>query len=146
MSEAAYLAIDPGDTTGWATFRVDGSAITYGQWTGKEAVYDNLVQMLHDEPIQLIILEDFRLYPWKSMEQAWSQLNTVRIIGAIECICTLRKLKYVLQSTSVKPLGYRYAGIQPPKNHKESHGPDAYVHGVYYLQKQGIRLPQQGKA
>jgi len=141
VGEVKYLALDPGNATGWATFAADGSAVGFGTWHGKKEVYNGLLPDL-----KAVIIENFKLYPWKSMEQAWSQLDTVRIIGAVEHYCYLNELELVFQDPSVKAIAYKWAGMTPPKNHKLSHETDAYVHGVYYLQKAGIRTPQQGRA
>lgn len=144
--EVKYLSLDPGNSTGWATFRVDGSAIDYGTLKGKIDVYDLLSETVFAAPNwSHIICEDFRLYPWKSTEQAWSQLDTVRIIGAIEMFAYDNKLELVLQDPSVKTIAYKYAGMEVPKKKSLTHETDAYVHGVYYLQKQGVRTPQQGR-
>ena len=94
----------------------------------------------------LVGIEDFRLYPWKSAAQSWSQFWTVQAIGAIKFWCRLNGLKYVIQSTSNRDTGYRWAGItQPAKSNPIIHELDAYAHGVYCLQQRGIRRPQQSR-
>jgi len=139
VPDAKYLAIDPGKTTGWATFAADGSGITMGQ-----ADIYGLFELLAECPADVYITEDYRLYPWKSKEQNWSQLDTVRIIGMIQYHCYLFKKQLILQGANIKSIGYMWAGIEQAKSHSKSHERDAYVHGVYYLQNQGIRKPQQG--
>lgn len=144
--DVRFLALDPGGTTGWATFSDKGEAVGYGQVGGKDTFYDWLDNVSSLLPLlDTVICEDFKLFPWKSNQQAWSQLATVRIIGAIELYCQMRNITLVLQEPNIKGIGYKWAGLTPPRNHNISHEMDAYVHGVYYLQKAGLRQPQQGR-
>lgn len=141
MPDPYYLAVDPGVTIGWATFDQNGSGLTMGQ-----ASIPQFYEMLRNCKSQVIIVEDYRKNPEHFMrkEHAWSRLETVRVIGAIEFYCFLTGKQCVEQPNTIKPIAYMWAGMKPSKNHKISHEQDAYVHGVYYLQKAGIRKPQQG--
>ena len=139
--ELHYLALDPGKTTGWAAFDKAGNGIDYGQ-VDREELYGMLVE----KRPKLLIVEDFEFFPWKSKDMPFDTLIAVRIIGAIDFYAWDAGVQVVLQKPNVKTIGYMWAGITKPKNHAISHGPDAYVHGVYYLQKNGIRKPQQGAA
>jgi hypothetical protein len=142
--EATYLAIDPGKQTGYAWFKDDGNV----DFTGKVKEYDAAFDWLKSidfSKLKAVIVEDFRLYSWKSQEQSWSRLETVKLIGAIEVFAKLGGAPVVLQGANIKSIGYMYAGLKVPKNHDMSHETDAFVHGVYYLQRNGIRAPQQGR-
>jgi len=146
VGEVKYLSLDPGNSTGWATFRENGSAIEFGTVKGKVNFYDLLSNMQTSEPEWThIICENYKLYPWKSTEQAWSQLDTVRIIGALEMFAHDHLLDLTFQDPSVKTIAYKWAGLAVPKQKAQTHETDAYVHGIYYLQKAGIRTPQQGR-
>lgn len=144
MEIVKYLSLDPGESTGWATFRKNGSLVEFGTIRGKEALYHFLEAVSIN--ISTIILEDYHLFPHKSNAQAWSSLNTVRYIGAVDYWAETTGRRVVLQDPSVKAMAYKWAGIEIPKRKSDTHETDAYVHGVYYLQKLGIRKPQQGKA
>lgn len=139
MSEPYYLALDPGKTTGWATFDESGVGITMGQ-----ASITELIKLMDDTSARVIITEDYHLFPWKAKEQIWSKLDTVRLIGMIQYWCYKTNRQLILQDPNIKSIAYMWAGLQRAKSHKDSHERDAYVHGVYYLQRQGIRRPQQG--
>jgi len=138
-TEAFYLAIDPGETSGWASFDEAGKPLDIGQIKGRIPVYELLQQV---QP-KVLIVEDFVLFPWKAKEQAFSQFETVRIIGAIELWAFAKKAVVQLQKPNVKDIGYMWAGMPKAKSHKDSHQRDAYVHGIYFLQKNGILKPQQ---
>lgn len=147
MEPVVYLALDPGDNTGWCTFDANGEIVNQGLCSnldGRESLY-NLLQEMHKEVrLKLVICENYALFPWKSKEQSWSDLNTPRVIGVIEYWCYLTKIELELQPPNIKMIAYRWAGLTPAKNKKMSHSLDAYVHGIYYLQKNGIRKAQQG--
>lgn len=138
-----WLCLDPGKTTGVAAFEGEsGDLKKIDQLRGDEAVYNYLAEYDPD----VVICEDFTLKPWKAKDMAFNTMDTVRLIGAIQYWCWLNAKQFVLQDPSIKPIGYRWAGIPAAKSHANSHERDAYVHGVYYLQKLGIRKPQQGAA
>lgn len=142
--EERYLAIDPGISTGVATFKENGDLIRTETLKGRDQLYEYLANIASNEPLD-IIMEDFKLYPWKAMAQSWDRLETVRYIGAVEHWASLYGYLVVFQDPNIKGIGYKWAGISKPKNHALSHETDAFVHGVYYLQKAGIRRLQHGK-
>lgn len=145
--EERYLSIDPGISTGYATFRANGDLIRTGTLReGKEELYPFLNFIALNIKTLDVVVENYRLYPWKSMSQSWSSLETVRFIGAIDFWATKNKFPVHLQDPAVKGIAYKWAGLKVPKNHDMSHETDAFVHGVYFLQKAGIRKPQQGRA
>lgn len=139
MSETYYLCLDPGKTTGWATFDEAGVGITMGQ-----ANIQELLDMMDSTDAKIIITEDYHLFPWKLKEQVWSKIDTVRVIGMIQYWCYKTGRQLILQDPNIKSIGYMWAGLKRAASHKNSHERDAYVHGVFYLQKNGIRKPQQG--
>lgn len=133
---SAWLALDPGETTGWATFDREGQLIKYGQFKQKEQT-KVLTELIHSN-LQGVICENYKNFAWKRQKN-WSTNQTSKNIGAIEMLCELRQVPLHLQEANIKSIGYLWAGIEPPKNHSISHQFDAYVHGVYFLRKQGIR-------
>ena len=136
-----YLVIDPGHATGWATFDRSGNGITMGTCKNRQHVYD-LLQKTRPETI---IMED-----WVSREKTTfggDRMETIRVIGAVEFYCHIRQIPLHEQPNTVKPVAYKYAGLEYKKGPKSaSHEKDAYAHGVYYLQRAGVRRPQQGRA
>ncbi len=133
----AYLAIDPGITSGWAQFDAQGSILAYGQFHIRDAtsVLDDLIT----SDLKTVIVEDYKNHPWMRQKN-WSRNDTSKLIGGIEMICNLKQVPRVLQPNTVKAIGYKWAGLdEAPTNHSISHQFDAVAHGVYYLQQQGIR-------
>ena len=126
-----YLALDPGHTTGWATFDEDGNSSAVGQVKGLEGLHTFLSNITpHPE---IIIFENFKLFGWKAAQQSGSQLETVQAIGVIKAACFGWGRIPFDQNPNIKPIAERYSGVKANKNHAESHKDDAYNHGIYYL-------------
>ncbi len=137
--EAHYLALDPGGSTGWAKFAKDGTGVTMGTCKGRTEVYE----LLASTKPELIIMED-----WITKQEAQlggDKLEVVRVIGAVEYYVYLRGISVVLQPNNVKGIAYLWSGLPKGGPKARSHEKDAYAHGVYYLQRAGIRKPQQGR-
>jgi hypothetical protein len=137
--EDAYIALDPGDTTGWAAFDERGSLLSYGQFYKRnqtEWLTDNISSNL-----KAVIIEDYTNFGWKQQKK-WSKNQTSKNIGAIEMLCELRNVPYFLQPPNIKAIGYKWAGLgEAPTNHSISHQYDAIAHGTYWLRSKGILKP-----
>lgn len=145
LEEARFLALDPGKSTGYAYFKANGEYLAGGTIRGYESAYE-WFQTIPWNQLDSVIVEDFRLYTWKAQQQSWSRLETVKLIGAVEILGKMNNIPVVLQSPAHKPIAYMWAGLKVPKNHDMSHETDAFVHGVYYLQKHGVRRARHWEA
>lgn len=137
-----YLAIDPGDVTGWAAFDEKGDIITLGQVEDSE--FSSWARQVINPRLKAIICEDYRIMSQKAQSHSWSRVPTIKKIGVIEDNAAFHGVKVILQPNNAKSTGYAWGGITAPSNHGISHQYDAYAHGVYYLQKSGVRKPGQG--
>jgi hypothetical protein len=136
-AKAVYLAVDPGITTGWATWDEQGDIIEMGQVSADE--FSKFFQAKITDDILHVIVEDYRNYAWKTQKR-WSRNDTSKFIGQLEMLCNLRNIPITLQPASAKTAGYLWAGLgQAPSNHDISHQYDAVAHGTYWLQNNGIR-------
>ncbi len=146
-----YLAFDPGEHTGWASFDEKGGLHQVGTYLTPNDLMGELVKNIpypttFNHLPKLIICESFKLFPWKSQAQMWSEFWTVQVIGSIKLFAKFYRIPIEMQDPNIKDIGYMYAGTAKPKsNNPLRHQMDAYVHGVYYLQKAKIRRPQQAK-
>lgn len=88
---SGILGLDPGGTTGFAMMETDWTG-TYGPdlyYPGQfksdfyelENVLGKFIEKYSDG---IVVVESYRLYPWKLQDQTWSVLQTPRFIGAIE--------------------------------------------------------------
>lgn len=131
-----YLAIDPGKMNGWALFNSDAFCEEYGQGD-----LDELREFFneHEKTLQVVIVENFKLFKHKALVQSGSDMVASRVIGAIEEWVRPRDIKLVKQDASVLSIAQLWSGKKMPKNHAKSHWVSAYNHGFYYLVKQGVK-------
>lgn len=136
VKDGHYFACDPGNTSGVAIFNSDGSLMSMGQYA-KDAFMDYLRDYPEPYP-KVVIIEEYRIFPNKASTHAYSKVDTIQIIGMVKSAAHKWGAEVIEQALQAKPLGYKFAGMKPPKDHSKSHGPDAVAHGYYYLVKQGV--------
>lgn len=131
-----YLAVDPGETSGWATFDSEGNMTGWGQILG----FDNFDDWLDkQEPFDVVIYENYRLFKQRALQQAGSKLLTVQIIGALKSKARKWGARVVEQNPDIKKIAQMWSQEKPDgAHHKNSHKIDAYNHGFYYLVNQGV--------
>jgi len=130
------LAFDPGQTTGWACF-CRGELVAVGQTSKIDAVEKALPQLedvferIHPT---LVIIEDYRVYAHKAKAHSWNSLHTPKLIGAIQALCSLRKIPVVMQMASSKQF-VTDEKLKAWNMHNKGmrHALDAIRHGCYYL-------------
>ncbi len=136
IDEAAYLAIDPGETIGWATFLEDGNMLEMGQFRFEN--FTEVSDKMIVSTLKHVITEQYVNYGHKQQKR-WSKNNTSKVIGKIELMCDLRKVPLTMQPATNYRTGAAWGGFDIPKNHSISHQFVACAHGVYFLQQNGIR-------
>lgn len=138
-----YLALDPGGSTGWATFDEKGDGCKLGTCRNRRDVYNLLAQPEIRFGVHTVIMEDW--ITKANQKLGGDRLEVVRVIGVVEYYCELTKKALHHQPNTIKSIGFMWAGMDKPKSSDPlRHAKDAYVHGVHWLQQQGIRKPQQG--
>lgn len=138
-----YIFIDPGESTGWAIFDDNGEQEAWGTTRGFDGLSFWLTVNILPETSNLIkrvVVEDFKLYPWKAQAQMWSQFTTVQVIGAIKHHCLGMNIPFELVPANNKNMGFMYQGIkEPPHSNPLNHQMVAAAHGVFWLTNKGIR-------
>ena len=131
-------AFDPGKVTGICVGDTDGKLYDTLQYTA-EPFYKFLDTIR--EPA-IFVVENFLIRPNKAQSFIWSDMEVIQHIGALKYKAYSTGSDFVIQEPSIKSIGYKWAGIKPPKNHAASHSTDAYVHLVYYwVKKLGMEPP-----
>jgi len=123
-----FLAIDPGEKyCGVAT------KITASTKSSKE-----LLSFLRANIncYDIVVVEEFRLYPWTAKAHVWSNMPVCKLIGKIEYICEENNIRIIYQPASIKKLPFvkkiiKECGLK----FKSQHEKDAYMHLVYYLKE-----------
>lgn len=141
--QGQLLALDPGETTGWALFRSTSDDVyleragQYKTWPMKEWCVNHvteLVGLLAISPSK-VVYEQYRVYEWKTDQHSWSDVPTLHIIGCIETLCIQKSIPYYNQTAQVaknfctdellERWGLYTEGLK--------HARDAIRHGCYSL-------------
>lgn len=127
------FSLDPGKTNGFAFFK--GEDLRLAGWflneheTIEDIIANEVVPFSPDE----IVMESFRLYPWKAKNQFWSDFVTTEVIGIIKHFAWKNDIPVVMQPASNKqPFPderLKKMGVYVPNNHAR----DAIRHGLYRL-------------
>lgn len=147
--------------TKWLTCDI-GEATGYGVWSenryvcGGTAPMEDFVYAVGDALLQthrhrdtellsrvssweLIVIEDWQLYPWKAQDLSWDKQLTVRGLGALQFIAHALGRDCVLQPAKIKEAAV-VAGAEElfaRPLHDNRHQNDATMHGVHYLAQRG---------
>jgi len=134
-----WIAIDPGETTGYAIFDDVGELVTNGAIKGHDTFLDWLDE--RTDVFDGCILEDYQVRNQQFNHQG-SRVPTIQLIGAIKRWARKRSIPVHLQRSDVLPVACKFIGF-PYK--RGIHVPDhisALAHGVYWLQQHKIRKHQ----
>jgi hypothetical protein len=134
------LALDPGETTGWAILQTQGVVKSFdcGQektWPEAEAVKALSYLIPYYLPT-ILVYESYHIYDWKSDDHKWSSVHTVQVIGAIWTLCELHNIPYHTQTAQNAKGFWDDAKLKSfPKLYRPGlkHGRDAMRHGLHYL-------------
>lgn len=100
------LALDPGETTGVCTLELALDKVSLkntGQLDTKTVPVGatNIARLIAITQPTVLIVEDYKVYGWKSDSHAWAELHTPKLIGAIEYIAYTINLPMTKQSAQV---------------------------------------------
>lgn len=145
-----WLTVDIGESTGYAVWSEDelvagGTAALWdfvhaaGQALTRERLCQDRELSSRVASWELIVVEDWQLYPWKAEEMAWDKQLTVRGLGALQFIASALGRRCILQPAAIKKAA-KSAGAEElfaRPLHDNRHQNDAIMHGVHYLATQG---------
>jgi hypothetical protein len=137
------LALDPGETTGFAVFdslpkagrRVDWVEIDQVKTGNPEEAVEALVRLFDECRPDRVVYESYHVYDWKKEQHVWSPVFTVQVIGCIWTLCRLRKIPFSTQSAQ-NAKGF-WTDDMLTKYHLYQrglrHGRDATRHALHFL-------------
>lgn len=129
-----YLGIDPGKANGICGY--DARHYVSFMYTIQSEDMVDFLDLF--KKVNTCIIENFRLYPNKSREQVYSDMETSRVIGRVEAWAYKLDLRLIKQGADIKPTGYKWLGKKPlPKSNPLNHELDAHVHFMYWAIKNG---------
>jgi hypothetical protein len=128
------VALDPGETTGYALFKHGILTDTRELPTHR---IDCSVDLINNvlTPNTMVVYENYKVYAWKADSHSWDNLHTPRLIGCIQTLCYLKGLhthsqmaqqaKHFCTDTKLQSWGYYPKGLR--------HARDAIRHGCFFL-------------
>lgn len=151
------LALDPGERVGWARADVDDS----GTWDDFRHGITPLRDMAmavhraltdHDgydvramaPQYDVVVVEDWRLYPHLAKSMIGSSFPSVQFIGMVRLSCWLSNTKIVTQGAGIKTTADKmmakvhpdlYELVTRPVAHDDGHDQDAIRHLFYWTTK-----------
>lgn len=135
---ATYItSVDPGETAGvvQTTQVLDVTCIAI-DWTG-EVVWDDWVVWWDIiEQSHTVICENFRIRPAKARHLGGSTLPTIRLIGALQCLCALNNKEFILVEPASKSFYTRARLKEEGFEHRSPHVRDAASHLFWHLRRQ----------
>ena len=132
------LACDPGDMCGIAVWSDKWEKLLLTQVTLEE-LPDTWAKIEADYGrVSLAIVEDFVLFSQRAKQQSGSRMKASQGIGMLKALANLSAAEIVFQPSSVYRIGAKYAGIEIPTKHADSHQWVAYSHGYYFGVKNGL--------
>jgi len=126
------LAFDPGETTGWALYCTDSGTGETCKVSGEFPTWRLLHALIESYNPDVVVYEEFRLYPAMAKAKSFSTFPEVEVIGVLKYLCQQRGLTPVAQKASYKDqveIPRRVDGVKGP------HARDALRHAVYYVER-----------
>lgn len=134
---------DPGGTTGWATVLLNDEhkLIPVNFDHDKDTSMQNQIERIREA--DLVIIENWRTDPKYAKSGAFDQDEMIapQVIGSLKTLCKIWDIPFVLQPSSIKPVGYGYLGKPYVKGKKGMHKWDALAHVVYYAVRHLAAMP-----
>lgn len=142
MTDMRVLAIDPGETSGWAyqDGRDDfpGGLIDLGQKSGGLIGMMDLLEdwNLETRPIDALVIEDYTIYDAKA--NMGTKGITIGVKDYARAWGIRKGIKIQMYPSSQIPIVAKITGMDPRKGaHKNTHWAYAANYGRYYLIKTG---------
>lgn len=111
-TDLRVIGIDPGETTGACV--LDGCNLVHHaqlNTSDMEIAPQTMFKFLSEWCLHLthppiIVVEDYRIYGWKSDDHKWASLHTSQFIGCIKTICALYSLPFPLMQMAQVAKGF----------------------------------------
>ena len=93
---------------------------------------------------ELIVYENYRLWSHKAKQQSGSDMPAPQAVGIIKSYAARNKIELFDQSPQILTSAEKMSQVKMPSDHSQSHWVSAYLHGYWYLVKNGYRTVDLG--
>jgi hypothetical protein len=135
------LCFDPGETTGWCRWECTADMpgmVECGQLQTKEVTQfvDEAYGLILAKRPTFVVYETYRVYKWLFERHAFSDIPTLRMVGALQALLHIEKIPSHGQ-TAQHPKNFvtdnKLEAWGLKQMHKNRHAGDSIRHGVYWL-------------
>lgn len=140
------LALDPGETTGYAALGPQGmrgtplnGAMPFGQLVGLERLSRFLFSQ-NPKDFDAVVIESYTILPTKISSHVGSEVETVQAVGICKAFAYCAGIPFHMSSPTKNPIYAKWSGMNPEKmgSHSKTHWVYAYNHGYGYLVEKGL--------
>lgn len=130
------LALDPGETTGYAVFNtsnfIRGGQLSTSDPQGALIAFTELFDQWVPT---MVVMEEYRVYAHKTAQHAGSSLSTPRLIGMLETLCHQRAVPYHKQGAGIAKGFVKNDHLRAWEMWSVGmkHALDATRHGAYFI-------------
>jgi hypothetical protein len=130
------LAIDPGKHTGWARF-TNGIMTEFGTVHGEEEIWPWLVK----QTPSCFVVEDYKIRDEQhgGFDHQFQSVFPAQVIGAAKFYAAIRGIPCYIQQPTIKSAASGLVLGKPYKKQSNKHHFDAYLHGAYFIKKNGLQ-------
>lgn len=130
------LGVDPGGTNGLAWFDDEYHISGYNQVSLED--FPIFLQQ-HEPTPDLIVLENYRLWKHRAIQQAGSSLPAAQAIGMVKAYAKIRGIPIVEQSPQILQNAEKMSGMSMKgQSHNKTHWIAAYNHAYWYMVKNDL--------
>lgn len=140
------LALDPGETTGYAALGPQGmrgaplnGAMPFGQLVGLEGLSRFLFSQ-NPKDFDAVVIESYTILPTKISSHVGSEAETIQAVGICKAFAYCAGIPFHMSSPTKNPIYAKWSGMDPKKmgSHSKTHWVYAYNHGFGYLVEKGL--------
>ena len=140
LGSILIVAIDPGRLTGLATMHgllPNESLLLVEHYCTAKSWKEVESYLLQRTNVDAVVCEDFEAFQGtRAVHQDQWMILTIKFIGRIQQWCSERRIPFILQSPTIKPLGYDISPVPATTVKDDSHWRDAIAHGAYFVNLQ----------
>lgn len=130
--------VDPGGTTGMVLIELfprDEPRDFICYEAKQVSDISGLLRTLGEWNPDIIVIEQFNLYPWKAKSLSWSDMTPSQVIGAVKAWCVDKNVQLVEQPAAMRKQGRLYSQQleRSPLFKARPHAKDALRHAIWYV-------------
>lgn len=137
--DGMLIALDPGETMGCALFEGYQCLDMWHEDCTHAKDWADILQAILIGHNTTVVVEDYRIYSWRSKQHEWADVPTLRLIGGIEVYCGLVGYTVHKQIAQEGKSFWKDARLEkhvPPlyeKSKGKPHARDALRHALHWL-------------